>query len=702
MSQVIWDEVTESPGTMTPTSTHGAPLPGGPLPFEQPPKLKGRRRLLQSLQRMSSSQSLASMRRAPPTSYPGGSKASMSCVSLSSSNSRHCHSHGNSYSSTQSGAFSTAPTSVASTPGLDSHNLDSGARIRCLDSELASHASLVPKSVPLPADMRAGTKEAMSVVTSGVAGVFEDYFSKPIVRVKELRKRKNFNFWGEMPQELAMHILQFLRPKDIVKCSAVSRRWHKLCFDGQLWSNLDTQEYYQDIPAASLTKILERAGPFVRDLNLRGCVQMPESWGKDAQIITDACRNLEYFSLEGCRIDRSSVHYFLLRNPRLMHINLSGMKSLSNSALKIIAQNCPQLEHLNISWCPNVDSRGLIRVVQSCSRLKDLRAGEVKGFNDQTLLLELFNRNTLERLFVDHCVELDDEALQVLIQGVDPEVDPLTERAVVSPRNFRHLDLSRCSQLTDKGVKSLAGNIPSLCGLQLSYCEELTDDALTGILESTPHMTHLNLEEVDHLSNSTLQNLAKSPCAPHLRHLNISYCENLGDSGMLQVIKSCPKLHTIFMDNTRVSDLVLTEAAGQIRNRDRNHALATISPPTVGLHLVVYDCQNVTWTGIREILSRNTEPNRREVISLKCFYGYQDTVNEHMKRVLKGEARAASRLERKWAEYMIASEEAGAQGAGARRRRRRLREAAMEHADEEEGGPRNGRRRARSGGCAVM
>ena len=702
MSQVIWDEVTESSGTVTPMSAHGTTLPAGPVPFEQPPKLKGRRRLLQSLQRMSSSQSLRSMRRAPHSSYPGGSKGSMSCVSLASSNSRHGHSYGNSYSSTQSGAFSTAPTSVASTPGPENANFDTGARIRCLDSELAGHAPLVPKSVPLPADMRAGTKEAMSAVTSGMAGVFEDYFSKPIVRVKELRKRKNFNFWGEMPPELAMHIFRFLRPKEIVRCSAVSRKWHKMCFDGQLWSNLDTQEYYQDIPAASLTKILERAGPFVRDLNLRGCVQMPESWGKDGQSITDACRNLEYFSLEGCRIDRSSVHYFLLRNPRLIHVNLSGMKGLSNSALRIIAQNCPQLEHLNISWCENVDSRGLIRVVQSCSRLKDLRAGEVKGFDDHTLLLELFNRNTLERLFVDHCTELDDEALRILIQGIDPEIDPLTDRAMVPPRNLRHLDLSRCSLLTDKGVKCLAGNVPSLCGLQLSYCEELTDDALTGILGSTPNMTHLNLEELDHLSNSTLQNLAKSPCAPKLQHLNISYCENLGDSGMIRVIKSCPKLHTVYMDNTRVSDLVLTEAAAQLRIRDRHNPMVNNSPPTTGLHLVVYDCQNVTWTGVREILSRNTEPNRREVISLKCFYGYQDTVDEHMKRVLKGEAKAATRLERKWADYMVASEEAGAHGAGARRRRRRLREAAMVHADEEEGGPRNGRRRARSGGCAVM
>lgn len=627
----------------------------------------------------------------------------MSCVSLASSSSRHGHSYGHSYSSTQSSAaFSTAPTSVASTPGLDSQCFDPSARIRFVDGELANNAASAPRSVPLPADIRPVSKETMLAATSGAVGVLEDYFTKPIVRVKSLRERKNFNFWGELPHEIAVHVLHFLRPKEIVKCSAVSKAWHKMCFDGQLWRNLDTEEYYQKIPATSLTKIMTKAGPFVRDLNLRGCAQMPESWGQDGQNITDACRNLEYFSLEGCRIDRSSVHCFLLRNPRLVHINLCGMKGLTNSALRIIGQNCQLLEHLNISWCMNMDTRGLLRVVQLCPRLKDLRAGEVKGFDDKAFLLELYNRNTLERLVLSHCVDFDDECLQVLIQGVDPEMDPLTERAVVPPRNFRHLDLSRCTALTDKGIDTLAYNVPKLCGLQLSHCEELTDSALDGIFGSTPQLTHLDIEELDNLTNSSLQNLAKAPCASKLQHLNISFCENLGDSGMLQVVKSCRQLRTLFMDNTRISDLVLTEAAAQVRARDHVAPVLPDRLPKVGLHLVVYDCQNVTWTGVREVLSRNTEPNRREVISLKCFYGYQDTVNEHMKRVLKGDAKAASRLERKWADYMVANEEAGAQGAGARRRRRRLREAAMVHADEEEGGPRGGRRRARSGGCTVM
>ncbi|MCJ1274420.1 hypothetical protein MMC21_002216 [Puttea exsequens] len=708
MSQVIEDEMIESPGQLTPTSMNSPN--GGPLPFEQPPKLKGRRRLLQSLQRMSSSPSLVKTVRAPSSNgYTGSGKGSMSCVSLASSSStnRYGHSYGHSYSSTHSSAgFSTAPTSVASTPGPESQHFDPNARIVPLEGELASHASPVPRSIPMPADMRPTSKEALSAAITGMGDIVEDYFTKPEVCVKEPRKRKNFNFWGEMPQEIATHILQFLGPKEIVRCSAVSKRWHEICFDGQLWRSLDTEGFYDSIPASSLTKIMTKAGPFVRDLNLRGCAQMPESWGQDGQTITDACRNLEYFSLEGCRIDRASVHYFLLRNPRLVHINFSGMKGLNNSALRIISKGCQHLEHLNISWCQYVDEKGLLSVVQSCKRLKDLRAGEVKGFDDKTLMLELFNHNNLERLILSHCPNFDDESLQVLIQGEDPEIDPLTGRAIVPPRKLRHLDLSRCPLLTDIGVRSLAHNIPQILGLQLSLCTELTDAGLNDILESTAHLTHLDIEELDNLTNTTLQNLSKSPCASKLQHLNISSCENLGDTGMLSAIKACTSLRTLFMDNTRVSDLVLTEAAAQLRSRKPHHIFtpAASSPtPSVALHIVVYDCQNVTWTGVREILSRNTSsPSPSQIITLKCFYGYQDTVNEHTKRVLRGDSLAATRLERKWAEYMMATEEAGAGGAGARRRRRRLREAALVHADEEDGGPRGGRRRARSGGCIIM
>ncbi|KAF1919163.1 hypothetical protein BDU57DRAFT_132422 [Ampelomyces quisqualis] len=657
--------------------------PSDAILIEQP-KLNGRQRLLNGLQRMGSSPSLAGLGRTRSHSLRSG------------------HAFGSSYGSDLSNAFSTAPTSPANSPPGTPFG-DEKTRLRIRTPDMATSSPL-PSARPLS---RHG-------IESG-----SDYFSRPLK--KQVQRRPNFNFWADMPTEIRMQILRYLDPRHVVRCSRVSQSWHHMCFDGQLWTDLDTTEFYREITADALVNIITSAGPFVRDLNLRGCVQLKEQWNKHGFV--EACRNLENFSLEGCRIDRTSIHCFLLQNCRLVHINLSGLSGATNAAMKIIASNCPRLEVLNISWCSAIDNRGLKKVVHGCPRLRDLKAGEVRGWDDVDLMVELFKRNTLERLVVMNCDSLSDEALAALIQGTDPEIDVLTDRPIVPSRRLKHLDLTRCRSITDTGLKTLVNNVPYLEGLHVSKCGGLTEDALTDLLPAMPVLTHLDVEELDGLSNEFLKTLARSPCAPHLRHLCISYCESLGDAGMLPVLKACPKLTSLEMDNTRISDLVLTEAAASMRTRNRaGRGLTASERPEVGLRIVAYDCSNVTWTGVREVLSRNAEITRpaqdspckvvtypREIIALKCYYNWQPTVEEHTKRVLRGDFAAAARLERKWADWMMLNEEAGVGGANARRRRRRAREAQMMHADEEEGGPGvtggvGRRRRARSGpgGCVVM
>ncbi|KAF3769859.1 RNI-like protein [Cryphonectria parasitica EP155] len=290
---------------------------------------------------------------------------------------------------------------------------------------------------------------------------------------------------------------------------------------------------------------------------------------------------------------------------------------------------------------------------------------------------------------------------------------------MVPPRKLRHLDLTRCSSLTSQGIKALGHLVPNLEGLLLPGCHNLTDEALEPILATAPRLTHLDLEVCRGLTNRILsEHLAKAPCAPHLENLYLSSCENLGDAGMLPVIRNCKSLRSVTLDNTRISDLVLAEAAAMVRRRSQRTDNRS-QRPQIGLHMVVYDCQHVTWTGVREVLSRNAEIKNplngrgerhqtfpTEIIALRCFYGWTMTVDEHTKRVLKGDLAAANRLERKWADYMQANEEAGAIGAGGRRRRRRAREAQMAHADEQggagAGGVGGGRRRARTAACIVM
>ncbi|KAK0722746.1 hypothetical protein B0T26DRAFT_640712 [Lasiosphaeria miniovina] len=672
---------------------------------ETPSKKGGRERILRRLQRISSSPTLAQLGRPRAASSPYRIAGSLSCVSLASSGASPFGqpSTSSSYFSQASTAdSSSAPTSIPGSPVPRSPGYDGIESVLAIRKvEIASPPST---TISLPAEVK--------------------------------RKTKSFNLWASMPHEIKIYVLSFLRPKELVRASRVSQDFYKMCFDGQLWTCFDASEFYKEIPAESLAKIIVKAGPFVKDLNLRGCVQVEHY--KRAEVVVKACRNLINATLEGCRnFQRTTLHSLLRSNEKLTNLNLTGLTAVTNATCKIIAQSCPQLEMFNVSWCKHMDARGIKSVVQGCRKLRDVRAGEIRGFDNRDVAEALFVTNRLERLVLAGCEDLSDAALEMMMLGPDPEFDILSGHPLVPPRKLRHLDLSRCSRLTSHGVKSLGYVLPDLEGLQLTGVTTLTEDALEPILASTPHLALLELEDLAELTNTLLsEHLAKAPCAPKLEHLSISYCESLGDPGMLPVIRNCTRLKSVFMDNTRISDLVLAEAAAMVRKR-ATPGRQRSALPIIGLSLVVYDCSNVTWTGIREVLSRNTEIAKpkppadaedhddsgteavvhlatpaapvtpalpAEIIGLKCFYGWQMTVDEHTKRVLRGDIQAASRLERKWADYMQANEEAGLAGGGGRRRRRRAREAQQVHADEEEGGfgiaP--GRRRARTAACVVM
>ncbi|KDN62616.1 putative F-box domain-containing protein [Colletotrichum sublineola] len=658
--------------------------PAGPTPMEvvdeQGPglstsatKTKGRHRVLCGVQRIPSSPSLSRAGRTRSHSSPQRGRGNVSCVSLAGPSTSASSFGGDSYfpaGLTASGyASASASSSVPGTPSSETvqfMGIDGRLAIRRVDNVFPMSQSPGHQTVGLPSDMK----------TSRIQ------IANPAV------PKRGFNFWESMPHEIRVHIFSYLTPKELVRASCVSKMFHKICFDGQLWTSFDATEFYQIIPAESLARIIVAAGPFIKDLNLRGCVQVEHY--KRAEVVVKACKNLVNATLEGCRnFQRNTLHSLLRSNDQLANLNLTGLTAVTNMSCKIIAESCPQLETFNVSW-----------------------AGEVRGFDNLEVADTIYETNNLERLVLNGCAELNDRALKIMVHGEDPEIDILTDLPIVPPRKWRHLDLSRCSRLTTQGVKALGYNVPDLQGLRLSGCTALTDAALEPILASTPHLTHLEMEDLAELTNSLLsEHLAKAPCAQWLEHLSISYCENLGDSGVLPVVKNCISLRSMELDNTRISDLVLAEAAYMVSNRSQSTAAKP--KPRVGLHMVVYDCQNVTWTGIREVLFRNaqTKPSMSETgkftysaeaVSLKCFYKFQMTVDEHMKRVLRGDLAAANRLERRWADYMQATEEAGTAGAGHRRRRRRAREAQILHADEEEGGN-AGRRRGRTvGSCTIM
>jgi F-box/leucine-rich repeat protein 2/20 len=457
-----------------------------------------------------------------------------------------------------------------------------------------------------------------------------------------------------------------------------------MCYDGQLWSILNTAGFHQGIPEAALSTIITTAGPL------------------------------------------------------LVYIDLSGLMTATNRSMSIIAANCQKLKHLNVSWCDNVNTYGLQRVIEACPALKDIRASKVSGWENVEIMQQLFLGNSLERLVLANCDSLTNESMAVLIEGKEGEINRSTGRPIVRPRRLKHLDLTRCRGISDSGIRKLVNNIPEIEDLLLSQCHGISDGPLIKLLPTTPVLAYLDVEELKLLTDAVLHSLASSRCARYLRHLNVTDCKNMGDTGMITLLQSCKGLQSLEMNSTDVSDLVLVEAAAMVRQRDPRTVLADDIPsqPTVGLSLRAYGCSNVTWTGIREILSHNTEvitttktaqppqleryptglPRRVSDISspltslaqlvssssanpniqnslqhaystqlitiFKDFYTCQRAVDEHTNRVLRCDLPAAQRLEHRWIEFVMAQEEMEAGGEGRISRRCKARKAQMRLVDE--------------------
>ncbi|CAK7229224.1 hypothetical protein SBRCBS47491_007173 [Sporothrix bragantina] len=679
------------------------------------PKRRTRQRLLRGLSRISSSSSLASTGRARSSSTPfPKSGVNVSCMSLGNGSSPLVQSPSNGSIS----ALAFSPVASPSIPGTPKEALPP-----------TSSSSMQPFP-PFPHSQSSNVvrkaNQSNIDICSSVSRP-QDMTRALSMPLPSPRPKKTFTqLWNSLPHEVQIHTLRQLKPKEVIRVSRVNKKFHKLCFDGQLWTTFDASEFYQDIPVDALAKIIVSAGPFVKDLNLRGCIQIEKY--QDALLMASACNNLVNATLEGAFFDSENVEELLRRNQKLAHINLTGLTCVSNETCLTLAEHCTQLEVLNLSWCKSATAKGVQTVLKSCAKLRDLRVGEIRGFDSLSVAKTFFDTNRLERLVMSGCSDLTDSSFQAMLHGIDPPIDLLTDRPIVPPRRLRHLDLSRCTRLTDRGVAALGYCVPDLEGLVLGGCPTLTDQALEPIFASTPKLSHLDLEDLVELKNVLFSNhLAKSECIRTLKHLSISYCEDVGDTGMVPVFRACTNLRSVEMDNTRVSDLSLAEAAAMVRART-SRAATRADRPYIGLSLAVYDCPNITQTGVREIMSRNAEiltppqpadgaapvslrPYPTEIISLKCFYGWQMTVDEHTKRIMRGHFAAAHRLQRKWADSIQATEEANAGGSHGRRRRRRAREARQAHADEEAAGGIAGaagqgmgigRRRARTATCAIM
>lgn len=297
-------------------------------------------------------------------------------------------------------------------------------------------------------------------------------------------------------------------------------------------------------------------------------------------------------------------------SPHLREINLKGLRSVNRSIMDAIRQSCSKLEVLNISHCRGLSPLDpdyfVIDGRASWPSLCSLSAAELAGEGllqrlswaapnlehlDIAQSRSITDDDIKELVFVPRDVYLkayrhrsDDSAVVFLYPSEAGEpADGYDCHGLVPRRRtkLRHVRLSHCRSLTDTACKYLAHAAPNLEILELaSIGNGLRDDGLVRLLNTCPKLRKIDLDGAGELTDSTTAALARSKT---LTHLGLGFVNQATTDGLLKIVRECPKIAHLRLDNTATNDLLVKEF---VRRQTKDSYISVVDCRTVSRNVV--------------------------------------------------------------------------------------------------------------------
>lgn len=120
--------------------------------------------------------------------------------------------------------------------------------------------------------------------------------------------------------------------------------------------------------------------------------------------------------------------------------------------------------------------------------------------------------------------------------------------------SLESINLGGFARVTDTGFRAIIHACSCLSKLRVSHGSQLTDLVFHDIAATSLSLTHVSLRWCNRLTNLGVVRLS---CNVELGVLDLRDCRNLGDEALIAV-SSLPKLQTLQLDNTNISDLGLS------------------------------------------------------------------------------------------------------------------------------------------------
>ena len=310
-----------------------------------------------------------------------------------------------------------------------------------------------------------------------------------------------------LPDQVLLQIFSYLKLRELIMVSIVSKRWHRLCYDSRLWINLDLSQDMQirKVNNKSVKYILRRTTS-IREINLSG----------------RKCR----------RVGNHSLTYISRYCPQLKSLNVASRLKIRDKGIKKIMEACPKLEHINMEGCNRISNGSLIHIGRNCPNLRSINLGRCRLMQNFGLEALVKNCKYITTMSIESCHQVTDEGLRIIANNC---------------LLLKSMNLKRIKRITNSGVREFLEKVPVLeLSVGLLRTGGVTDAIFYVISRNCPQLEMLEFEhfaryEVD----GCVLRLAEG--CRRLARLYLFRCYPLSDMTLMRITQICPKLTDIHL-----------------------------------------------------------------------------------------------------------------------------------------------------------
>lgn len=227
--------------------------------------------------------------------------------------------------------------------------------------------------------------------------------------------------------------------------------------------------------------------------------------------------------------------------PQLTHLNLNACRNLTDSAIEIVVEKCQKLVRLDLYWCVVLTDISINALATStfAPLLTHLNLSGLKHITDESLAPLLRRCTSLTFLDLTRCEAMRDESLKAigeschslrtLLLYATPRCTDVGFTALAPGIPLlTHIDLTGMKEITDASIESLAHHCRQLESLNLMWVTGLTDASLIAMGRAQlSRLIWLSIHGNVNVTVKGMEALVKG--CQSIETIDVNGCKNIGE-----------------------------------------------------------------------------------------------------------------------------------------------------------------------------